>query len=60
MAKQIQAGAFQKLDKSKLPPDLESLVPDYLAAIPSEPEGAALPRSKMPSSPEIPKPASPS
>ncbi len=28
-----------QLDKSKLPPDLESLVPDYLAAIPSEPEG---------------------
>lgn len=28
-----------QLDKSKLPPDVESLVPDYLAALPSSPEG---------------------
>lgn len=28
-----------QLDKSNLPPDLESLVPDYLAALPARPEG---------------------
>lgn len=28
-----------QLDKNELPPSVESLVPDYLAAIPSDPEG---------------------
>ncbi|GMU57612.1 MAG: hypothetical protein AMXMBFR33_67580 [Candidatus Xenobia bacterium] len=31
--------AMYQLEKSKLPPDLESLVPEYIAALPEEPSG---------------------